>query len=137
VRDHVQISSRLDDIATLKPGWDGYSARPFHKATIAAASAVSHSLVMAGYDVSITPTSTETISIEWRQGSFECAAEVGGDGMHKGQDPPRRTGPSVTFVNRKLVLEGVVANRQDAEDLIDLVKRLQPLLRETETDQSK
>jgi len=67
---------RLDELAKLSCGWDGYTANGISPETIMAAREVAHALTIAGKCISIVPTSAETIAIEWIEGDVECLADI-------------------------------------------------------------
>jgi hypothetical protein len=70
------IDARLDQLAKLEAGWDGYLTEPFSETVIKSARVVALAIVAEGHAIAITPTSTETIAIEWMDGNMECIAEV-------------------------------------------------------------
>lgn len=74
----AEIDKKLDELSKLEVGWDGYRAYPITPETIAAARVVAHLLAKAGRQISLVPTSAETIAIEWVENGLECVADIAG-----------------------------------------------------------
>lgn len=72
----ADIDARLDQLAKLEAGWDGYLTGPFSQTVVKSARVVAYAIAAAGHSIAITPTSAETIAIEWMDGDMECIAEI-------------------------------------------------------------
>ena len=46
--------------------------------------------------------------------------------------PPRTEGPEYLIANNKIWLNGVVANQEQAQELLEFIKTVMPLLRKSE-----
>lgn len=68
----------LDEIAELKPGWDGYGAPSISPQAIEHARRAGEALKAAGFPVEYVPINNGCVGIEWHTLDHDASLEIGG-----------------------------------------------------------